>query len=57
MSLSQRDRYNHEVQHSLYHYTYQSDCTFCNTQAETEKDNQDFEQAEIAYTNEKGDDK
>jgi hypothetical protein len=54
MSLSQRDRYNHEVQHSLYHYTYQSDCTFCNTQAETAKADADFEQAEIAYTNEKG---
>ena len=55
MILSQRDRYNHEVQHSLYHQTYQSDCTFCNTQAETAKADADFEQAEIAYTNEKGD--
>ena len=54
MRLSQRDLYNHEVQHSLYHYTYRRECTFCNTQAETAKADADFEQAELAYTNEKG---
>ena len=46
-----------EATHVLHHRTYQSGCTFCNTQAETERDNQNFEQAEIAYTNEKGADK